>query len=182
MANGIALDPAVPGLAPGASMSLRSPGGLANEMASDPPSPGLRPGLLWGRGSQSCPARAAIQAPGASRGTAKWRTNWTGARPKRKANAGRPGQRDGQRPAVPGLAPGASMWESPRARARGFYSSRKWPQAPVVRDARHAHGKTRGYCETLLLPSVEPPIGAPSGRGRPAVGTPSRWSSARTSR
>ncbi|MFM8496049.1 MAG: PEP-CTERM sorting domain-containing protein [Planctomycetia bacterium] len=36
-------------------------------------------------------------------------------------------------------------------------------------DARGAN-----YCTTLLLPSVEPPIGAPSGIGRPAVGTPSR--------
>ena len=36
------------------------------------------------------------------------------------------------------------------------------------------------HCTTDLLPSVEPPIGAPSGSGRPAVGMPSRWSSSRT--
>lgn len=36
------------------------------------------------------------------------------------------------------------------------------------------------HCTTDLLPSVEPPIGAPSGSGRPAVGMPSRCSSSRT--
>jgi hypothetical protein len=38
------------------------------------------------------------------------------------------------------------------------------------------------HCTTLLLPSVDPPIGAPSGSGRPAVGIPRRWSSARIAR
>ena len=42
--------------------------------------------------------------------------------------------------------------------------------------------RRRGYCTTDLLPLVEPPIGAPAGSGRPAVGMSSRWSSSRTCR
>ncbi len=48
-----------------------------------------------------------------------------------------------------------------------------WSEVPVT---------ALRYCTTLLLPSVEPPIGAPSGSGRPAVGMPSRCSSARIAR
>lgn len=45
---------------------------------------------------------------------------------------------------------------------------------------RRASRLATRHCTTDLLPSVEPPIGAPAGMGRPAVGMSSRCSSSRT--
>ena len=67
--------------------------------------------------------------------------------------------------------------EGPERPATGLGAAHRRVSISGLRPAKRTAARSRWpepYCTTDLLPSVEPPIGAPSGSGRPAVGTPSR--------
>ena len=67
----------------------------------------------------------------------------------------------------------------PRGGRRSGHLARRRRETAAPGGAAGDAPRPPRYCTTDLLPSVEPPIGAPSGSGRPAVGMPSRWSSSR---